>query len=44
VGIGITSQLSNIYSELIEGDYFPDNEANKTIIAYVLDVFKFQDG
>jgi hypothetical protein len=36
--------ISNIYSELIEGDYFADNEANKTIVTYILGVFKCPDG
>jgi hypothetical protein len=31
-------------SELIEGDYFADSEANKTIMTYILDVFKCPDG
>jgi hypothetical protein len=36
--------ISNALTLLIEGDYFADNEANKTIVRYVLDVFKCQNG
>jgi hypothetical protein len=36
--------ISNGLNELIEGDYFADDEANKTIVTYVLDVFKYPDG
>jgi hypothetical protein len=32
--------FSNIFNELIEGDHFIDNEANKTVVTYVPDVFK----
>jgi hypothetical protein len=38
------AEISNAYTELIEGDYFADNEANKTIVTYVLDVIKCLDG
>jgi hypothetical protein len=34
--------ISNAYSELIEGVQFSD--INKTVVTYVLDVFKFPDG
>jgi hypothetical protein len=36
--------VSNGLSELIEGDYFTDNEVNKTIVTYIPDVFKCPDG
>jgi hypothetical protein len=36
--------VSNGLSELIEGDYFTDDEVNKIIVIYVLDVFKCPDG
>jgi hypothetical protein len=34
--------ISKAYSELIEGDQFTD--INKTVVTYVLDVFKCPDG
>jgi hypothetical protein len=35
---------SNGLGELIEGDYFTDDDVNKTIVTYVPDVFKCPDG
>jgi hypothetical protein len=36
--------VSNGLSELIEGDYFTDDDVNKTIVTYILDVLKCPDG
>jgi hypothetical protein len=35
--------ISEIYSELIEGNQFIGNEVNKTVVTYVLNVFKCPD-
>jgi hypothetical protein len=36
--------VSNGLSELIEGDYFTDDEVNKTIVRYIPDIMKCPDG